>query len=265
MKELLLKLELEYSEELKTQIPLLEERIDRLRIQATEKMPDIRRASDGKTAGTISYADMKVLYLLVRHFKPKAIFEIGTWIGTSAMVMAEAIKLNNNSGIVYTCDDSDAYLEIDEYRDTIVKITAYSDKALDQLPSGTKIDFIFADGEFTFATIKKIEGRLSTDAIITTHDYVLPAEKGVINYLRLQVSSLGGYELFSAREISEAIKSETWVGIMYKRKDENFFSSLIYQSLNLLQALFVGIRATFVRIYRKFSNYYVDQSHKGAI
>lgn len=259
MKELLEKLEVTYAEELKTQFPLLEQKIEALRVGAVAKIPGIRLADDGKTAGTINLADMKVLYLLVRHFKPKAIFEIGTWIGTSAMVMAEAIQKNNNGGIVYTCDTADCYIAQKPYQKTIKKITAFSDIALAEIPAGTKIDFIFADGEFTFNTIKKISSILHPDAIITTHDYVLPAEKGVLNYLRLQLTSFGGYKLLSAKQIGEVIKAPTLIGIMYRDTSQNLVTSIVSRLFNLTHALLIGVRATVVRIYRKFSNYYEHQ------
>lgn len=256
MKDLLPKLEAEYTHELNTQIPLLQKKIDALRTRATEVMPDIRRAADGKAAGTITYADMKVLYLLVRHFKPKTIFEIGTWIGTSAMVMAEAIRQNGNGGMIYTCDTADCYLPEEPYQGSIRKITAMSDSALSELPADAPIDFIFADGEFTFKTIENLRDRLAPNALITTHDYVLPAEKGVINYLRLQLTSFGGYELLSSYTLSEQIHDQTVVGIMYRDADQNLLVRLHHRVGNLLGALIIGVRATLVRIYRKCTNYY---------
>ncbi len=256
MEKLLQELETRYADELRTQIPLLEQRIDELRIKASEKMPGIRLAEDGKTAGTINYADMKVLYLLVRHFKPKVVFEIGTWIGTSAMVMAEAIKQNANGGLIYTCDTADCYMEQALYKDTIRKITAFSDQALSELPNGTKIDFIFADGEFTFNTIKKLEGFLRPNTIITTHDYVLPAEKGVLNYLRIQLTSFGGYRLISSSIISRVIHADTLIGILYRDQEQDLITSLLFRFNALFSVLVIGTKATIVRIHRKFSNYY---------
>lgn len=256
MKTLLKKIEAQYADELKIQIPLLEQQIDILRTKATEEIPGIRIASDGKVAGTINYADMKVLYLLVRHFQPKVIFEIGTWIGTSAMVMAEAIRKNGNNGVVYTCDTADCYLEQEHYRSIIKKITAFSDSALSELPIDTKVDFVFADGELTFKTIEKLNRKASMHMMIATHDYVLPAEKGVLNYLRLQLRSFGGYKLLSSRDISNVIKADTLIGIIYRDHGNNLISSFVSRIRNLCSVFLIGIKATAIRIYRKFSNYY---------
>ena len=41
-------------------------------------------------SGAINQTDAEVLYDLVQKYKPKKIFEIGTWFGTSALVMAVA-------------------------------------------------------------------------------------------------------------------------------------------------------------------------------
>lgn len=263
MKELLQKLELDYAEELRGQIPLLEQKIEALRADSVAAMPTVRRAADGKAAGTINHADMKVLYLLVRHFKPKAVFEIGTWVGTSAMVMAEAIRQNGNGGIIYTCDTADCYLAQPLYQNTIKKITAFSDVAIEQIPADTNVDFVFADGELTFETIKKLNPRLSPHAIITTHDYILPAEKGVINYLRLQLTSCGGYNLVSSKTLSQSLKGDTVTAIIYRDKTRNILSSLLSRAANLVQSFFIGVRATLVRIYRKCTNYYKPQHYRG--
>ncbi len=164
-----------YNKELEKTVLGLKQKIDQLRTKAISIYPSIRSATDGKAAGTINMNDAEVLYFLVRSHKPKVIFEIGTWIGTSAMVMAEAMRENDNNGKIYTCDANSYYALDDSYSDIVFPINAYSDKALDNLPTDTKIDMVFADGELTFATIKKLKKYLNSNAIITTHDYTLPA------------------------------------------------------------------------------------------
>jgi len=197
MEEFLKKVETDYQAEIEDILPHLLNKIDNLRAEAVKIHPGIRIANDGKAAGTINREDCRILYLLVRYYKPTIIFEIGTWIGTSAMVMAEAMRKNNNGGKIYTCDANNYYSLPGDYSDIISPITAYSDKALKQLPKDTTIDFLFADGELTFATISQLKAKLNEKSIITTHDYILPDDKGVLNAVRMQLKMFFQYTLIT--------------------------------------------------------------------
>src|SRR5262245_37231653 len=52
-----------------------------------------------------SLEDCLLLYLLIRHFGRRAVFEVGTFIGTTAVVMNAAVK--RNGGTCITCDPDD--------------------------------------------------------------------------------------------------------------------------------------------------------------
>lgn len=54
------------------------------------------------TGGTTSLEDCMLLYLLVRGYGCKHVFEIGTYIGTSTVAMNEAVR--RNGGICTTSD-----------------------------------------------------------------------------------------------------------------------------------------------------------------
>ena len=218
-------IEKQYAAEMETVFIDLTKKIDDLRQTAIEKYPGIPRGPDELDSGTISVPDAKLLYLLVRYFKPKVIFEIGTWIGTSSMVMAEAMKKNNNDGHIYTCD-ANTFFAVDYlYQDVITTIKAYSDVALDSIPTDTKVDFVFADGELTFATIKKLKPILHKDAIVSTHDFTLPAQKGVLNLLRMQLASFFSYSYILPQNIDNQSYNSGALGMLTKN------SSLMKQSL----------------------------------
>jgi predicted O-methyltransferase YrrM len=179
----------------------LETKINELRTRGVELYPDIRIASDGKTAGTISTDDFAILHLLIRTFKPQAVFEVGTWLGTSAMVMADAMHMNG-SGHIYTCDQNSYYALDESYDEQITRLIGFSDVVVNQLPTDCKVDMIFADGELTFNTLKALAPHMSDNTIIVTHDYEGIAEKGVTNLIRSQVVEYGKYEMIINPQIN---------------------------------------------------------------
>jgi predicted O-methyltransferase YrrM len=195
-KELIAHMWREYGEEVEQETPRFEALIEELRAHAVTVYPDIRRADDQKAAGTVDISDFKILYLLIRTYKPKVIFEIGTWVGTSAMIMAEAMRKNGNGGRIYTCDFNRYYALADSYADCITPINAYSDKALTMLPAGTRIDFVFTDGELTYPTITALKPLLSKEAVMSTHDYERPGEKGVRNIIRMMHAAKYDYNYY---------------------------------------------------------------------
>jgi hypothetical protein len=179
----------------------LETKINDLRTRGVGLYPDIRIASDGKTAGTISTDDFAILHLLIRTFKPQAVFEVGTWLGTSAMVMADAMQMNK-SGHIYTCDQNSYYALDESYDEQITRLIGFSDVVVNQLPTDCKVDMIFADGELTFNTLKALAPHMSDNTIIVTHDYEDIAEKGVTNLIRSQVVEYGKYEMIINPQIN---------------------------------------------------------------
>ena len=123
-----------------------------------------------EVSGAINQKDAEVLYNLVQKYKPKKIFEIGTWFGTSALIMATAMEWD---GEIHTCDVKDYYV-VDH-----PKIKYYhvkSSKALRQL-KGMKFDMVFMDGRFKNDDCRRIS-RICK--IFVTHDYD-KGEKGVRN------------------------------------------------------------------------------------
>ena len=111
-----------------------------------------------EASGAINQRDAEVLYDLIQKHKIKTVFEIGTWFGTSALVMALA------GARVWTCDVKDYYVadhpNIKFYHGT-------SSKTLRRL-KGMKFDMVFMDGRFKSDDCRRIS-RICK--LFVTHDY----------------------------------------------------------------------------------------------
>lgn len=236
----------DYGEKLPIMLTNLEAKINALLHHSIEIHPTLPVNEDGLVANSISLEDARLLYLLVLTHKPKVIFEIGTWIGTSSMVMAEAMRASGHLGRIYTCDAEDHYAIDNSYQDLIIPIVAYSDTAINQVPTDTKIDFVFADGELTFKTIKGLKPKLIKNAIIATHDFELPAEKGVLNVCRMQLASFCKYTYVLPEENAYAQYNSGVLALLVPNQQMNWLSRW-YKTLSLAIVAFV------VKVYRKIN------------
>ena len=130
-------------------------------------------------SGSITEADVELLYELIKKFKPKTILEIGTWLGTSAMVMDLASEPGTT---IYTCDKHDVctYESFNVHK-YIGMSTGFFDK---MITDGVKADFVFLDGR-----LQGDEGKLlqctTNSFIVFVHDYEKP-KKGWKNIRALQ-------------------------------------------------------------------------------
>ncbi len=141
-----------------------------------EKLTAIRyhnltsRARHGLAGGSTGTADCGFLYLLVKAFARRSIFEIGTYVGTSAVAMAMA------GGHVTTCDPKDygcltpgiRFLNMTD-RDAL--------RVLRQ--EGAIIDMVFADVAVSSDAIAFLNEIGSNDMIFAAHDYA-SGEKGEV-------------------------------------------------------------------------------------
>ncbi|MEX0924384.1 MAG: class I SAM-dependent methyltransferase [Candidatus Paceibacterota bacterium] len=173
-----------YAEEVLERMPEFQKIHQNLHATPKEELPTIRRTPNGTIAGSTGLSDCIYLYLLVRELKPNIIFEIGTWIGTSSMFMAEALK-KNGAGHIYTCDINIYYALGSSYDKFITFVNAPSEKAIDNLPRDTQIDFCFIDGSINRPTLHSIAQHTHSSTTLTTHDVKLPDEKGVLNLAKL--------------------------------------------------------------------------------
>ena len=134
--------------------------------------------------GTTSIEDCVFLYLLIRHFRRKHVFEIGTYIGTTAVAMNSAVK--KNGGVCTTTDPKD-YGVLPPWSG-IRLIEGPAEHGLGILKrEGHSVDFAFADWYFQQPTIDLALTTFTEDCIIAVHDY-FPNDKGEENVAKLNAT-----------------------------------------------------------------------------
>jgi predicted O-methyltransferase YrrM len=134
-----------------------------------------------------SMEDCCLLYLLIRQFRRRMAFELGTFIGTTAIAMNEALK---RSGATLTTCDPQNCRTIPETAG-IRFINAVGTVALRALrEEGSCVDFAFIDwlpDQDTFDLLSQVSTR---DLIIAVHDYI-PQMKGKLLVDALQERPAG--------------------------------------------------------------------------
>jgi len=141
-------------------------------------------------AGSIANEDAILLYLIIKKYKPKNILEIGTWFGTSAYIIAQAMKDNGINGRVYTCDKHDLFLDLEEYRNMVEYYNVQSDKFIKKMiRHGLKIDMAFVDARLSPENIRDLMGMYRGRIVYTNHDWLY--DKGMKN-LEYAKKLLGG-------------------------------------------------------------------------
>jgi hypothetical protein len=145
----------------------------------------LRPIADNNT-GSISLSSAFSLFLLIKHFKPMRILEVGTFIGKSTVSMASAMEEFTDKGEIFTCDDSNE-IKLPYVGNT--KITQFmkqdSTKMLECLTG--KFDLLFIDGRIKNPDIKIILNLITDKSIIVFDDFE-GTEKGVANLMLLRQS-----------------------------------------------------------------------------
>lgn len=128
--------------------------------------------------GTISEAARLYLRAVVEAVQPQTCIEIGTFIGTSALVLA------STGAHVFTCDkDNDIF----KSQGTIVAYGRCSSTSmLESLAGGTLADLWFFDGRIQVEDLTLIQ-QLSHPKTVYAFDDYEGNEKGVINVERLRL------------------------------------------------------------------------------
>ena len=143
-------------------------------------------------ANSTSTEDCVMLYALIRHFGCKHAFEVGTYIGATAIAMNEAAR--KNGGICTTCDPVN-FNALPPWSG-IRFINAGSSIALRTLyEEGYSIDFVFLDWMPDSHTLELIPKTCTGDAIFAVHDYTASDPKG-----QQVISALTGSPDFSKRD-----------------------------------------------------------------
>jgi hypothetical protein len=151
-----------------------------------EKLTAIRyhnvtsRARHGLAGGSTGNPDCGFLYLLVKAFARRSIFEIGTYVGTSAVGMTMA------GGHVTTCDRNDYGCLPAGIR--FLNMTD-SDALRLLWREGATVDMVFAAAAVSPDAIALLNKIGSEDMIFTAHDYA-PGDKGEVCF-RLMLKCYG--------------------------------------------------------------------------
>jgi len=127
-----------------------------------------------------SLADCTCLYNFVLKLRISDILEVGTWFGTTAMFMAQAMKDNGIDGCIYTCDKHDMYLDWPEYRDVVRFKNMEASKLIGRLRKKWKCDMVFADGRLYQRDCDRLVGMYKGPVCFVAHDWSL--RKGQNNY-----------------------------------------------------------------------------------
>lgn len=147
------------------------------------RLDDLRATADYNT-GSISAAAGWCLYNLVRHFQPKRIVEVGTFIGKSTISMASALDDQGVAGDIYTCDGSND-----------IRLPWEGRARLHQFPKTTSgdlfraidapCDMVFLDGRLKKQDLEVLDPLITSDTLFFLDDFE-GMEKGVINLTLLR-------------------------------------------------------------------------------
>lgn len=145
-------------------------------------LEDLRAEADYNT-GSISLAAAWSLYGLVRHFRPKRIIEVGTFIGKSTIAMASAMEDSRAPGEIFTCDGSneitlpwEGHTRIRQFQKTL---SGDMFKALD-----APCDMVFLDGRLKKQDLPLLDPLITEETLFVLDDFE-GMEKGVINLTQL--------------------------------------------------------------------------------
>ncbi len=145
------------------------------------------RSQSSYNTGSVSSTTAWLLFSLTLFFKPKVIFEIGSFIGKStfSMSLAADLYLNEHKCEVYCCDESN---EIKFPNLSKTKINQFHKKTsfemLKEINEFEKVDFVHLDGRLNSDDYDLLKSYLTDDTIFILDDFE-GGEKGVINFINL--------------------------------------------------------------------------------
>lgn len=137
--------------------------------------------------GSFESGDGEILYCMIRYFKPKRIFEIGS--GNSTYLLAQAILKNKEEEKNYECE----FVVIDPYPNNVVKtgfpgLSKLIPKQVQDIPwqefkNLKENDILFIDSSHVLTLGSDVQyeyleifPRINKGVIVHSHDIFLPAE-----------------------------------------------------------------------------------------
>jgi len=147
-----------------------------------DEQQHLRLKADYKT-GSVPLEDAIDLFLIVKHFQPKVIAEVGTFIGVSTRVMSEAAQ---ELSVIYTCDVSnnitvhEGNLLISQFPKTpsheMFKFLA---------EKNVKVDLVYLDGRLGQDDIESLNKIIHENTVFVMDDFE-GVEKGVANAMMVE-------------------------------------------------------------------------------
>lgn len=161
--------------------------LEAIRAQAVECEARRPRTRKPSKTGTISEAACVYLRAIVEAVRPSVCVEVGTFIGTSALVLASTLAR------VHTCDkDNDALPASDAITPFGRTTSTAMLRALVEQQSS--VDLWFFDGRIQAEDLPLIRALSHGRSVYTFDDYE-GREKGVVNVNRLRLHLPSGYTL----------------------------------------------------------------------
>jgi len=149
-----------------------------------KKLNELRKNADYNT-GSISFSSAWCLYKLIRHFKPKRIIEIGTFIGKSTISMCQAQDDEDiKEAEIFTCDFSNDITLPWNGKTKIYQFQKKSSTEMLKKLTGS-FDFCFFDGRLSEEDLMLLSNLITNETIIGLDDFE-GMEKGVINLINLR-------------------------------------------------------------------------------
>jgi len=138
----------------------------------------------GVVGGSPCIRDLLFWYLTARTFKPKNVVEVGSWIGTSTLVIAKALyEIYGDDFTITTCDyPTNVYITNHNYKhlsDNIYYNNIHSDNLFQALvDSNGTFDAVFSDADLTGQNIRDFGKILDpSNLLFVTHDVYPHANK----------------------------------------------------------------------------------------
>ena len=138
---------------------------------------DLEKLDPARRTGSTNHASLIALWAVIRHFRPKVVAEIGTYIGKSTFVLAR------EGADVHTCD-----MTHDFKLPLTTSITQYHSSSTEMLAKlDGNIDLLHLDGRLQPDDKPHLERLFTPDTVITLDDFE-GIEKGVWNAMQIDLS-----------------------------------------------------------------------------
>jgi len=149
--------------------------------EIVDEQQHLRSVADYKT-GSVPIEDAIDLFLIVKHFQPKFIAEVGTFIGVSTRVMDLATP---DVAAIYTCDFSN-----DINLNMTANVIQYPKKASHEMfadiaERDAKVDLVYLDGRLSQQDIEPLNKIIHDKTVFVMDDFE-GTEKGVANAMMLE-------------------------------------------------------------------------------